>query len=223
MERREVEISWPTPRSAFICPSFFGANVLEGKKNGLARTGFNIQETRVLMLRRLTLTTRDGALPTGGSQAWASWPLVVHSARTATAAVVSLIVARLFRLPEAYWAPITTLVITQSSLGAALSVSCERFMGTVLGAAVGAIVGSSFGPNILIFGAGVFILGLLSAAANSNRNAFRFAGVTLAVVQLVPRVGSPWRIAFHRFAEVCIGLVVALILSVVWPEQEEVR
>jgi len=176
-----------------------------------------------VMLRGLTLAARNGALPTEDTQAWASWPLVVNSARTAAAAVVSLIVARLFRLPEAYWAPITTLVITQSSLGAALSVSCERFMGTVLGAAVGAIVGSSFGPNILIFGAGVFILGLLSAAANSNRNAFRFAGVTLAVVQLVPRVGSPWRIAFHRFAEVCIGLVVALILSVVWPEQEEVR
>ena len=223
MERREVKISWSTARSAFICPSFFGAKALEGKKNGLARTGFYIQETRLLMLRRLTLTTRNGALLTGGSQAWASWPLVVNSARTAAAAVVSLLVARLFRLPEAYWAPITTLVITQSSLGAALSVSCERFMGTVLGAAVGAIVGSSFGPNILIFGAGVFILGLLSAAANSNRNAFRFAGVTLAVVQLVPRVGPPWRIAFHRFAEVCIGLVVALILSVVWPEQEEVR
>jgi len=182
-----------------------------------------MQETRVLMLRRLTLTTRNGALPTGGSQAWASWPLVVNSARTAAAAVVSLLVARLFRLPEAYWAPITTLVITQSSLGAALSVSCERFMGTVLGAAVGAIVTGFFGPNMLIFGVSVFILGPLSAAANSNRNAFRFAGVTLAVVQLVPRVGPPWRIAFHRFAEVCIGLVVALILSVVWPEQEEVR
>jgi uncharacterized membrane protein YccC len=203
--------------------AFSGADVLEGKKNGLAPTEFHIQETRLLMLRGLTLAARNGALPTEDTQAWASWPLVVNSARTAAAAVVSLIVARLFRLPEAYWAPITTLVITQSSLGAALSVSCERFMGTVLGAAVGAIVGSSFGPNILIFGAGVFILGLLSAAANSNRNAFRFAGVTLAVVQLVPRVGSPWRIAFHRFAEVCIGLVVALILSVVWPEREEVR
>jgi len=109
-----------------------------------------MQETRVLMLRRLTLTTRNRALPTGGGYAWASWPLVLNSARTAAAAVVSLIVARLFRLPEAYWAPITTLVITQSSLGAALSVSCERFMRTVLGAAVGAIVTGFFGPNMLI-------------------------------------------------------------------------
>src|ERR1700756_226289 len=113
------------------------------------------------MLRRFTLTTRNGALPTGGSQAWASWPLVVNSARTATAAVVSLIVAGLFRLPEAYWAPITTLVITQSSLGAAFSVSWQRFAGTMLGAVVGAILVSQFGPHVLAFGASVFILGLV--------------------------------------------------------------
>ena len=166
--------------------------------------------------------TRNDALTTGSSHAWASRRVVLNSARTAAAAMASLIVARLFRLPEAYWAPITTLVVTQSSLGAALSISGERFMGTVLGAAVGGIVASSFGPNMLAFAASVFILGLLSAAANSNRNAYRFASVTLAVVQLIPRVGSPWQIALHRFAEVCIGLVVALILSVIWPEQEEV-
>src|SRR5580700_11325590 len=110
-----------------------GAKALEGKKNGLAWTGFYIQETRLLMLRRLTLTTRNGALPTGGSQAWASWPLVVNSARTAAAAVVSLLVARLFRLPEAYWAPITTLVIMQSTLGAALPISAQRLAGTAVG------------------------------------------------------------------------------------------
>ena len=94
-------------------------------------------------------------------------------------------------------------------------------MGTVLGAVVGAIVANSFGPNMFVFGASVFILGLLSAAANSNRSAYRFAGVTLAILKLVPRAASAWHIALHRFAEVSIGLAVALILSVVWPEQEE--
>jgi len=42
---------------------------------------------------------------------WKAWPIVVHSARTAVAAVVPLVVALLVRLPEAYWAPVTTLVI----------------------------------------------------------------------------------------------------------------
>jgi len=43
---------------------------------------------------------------------WTGWPVLVHSVRTAVAAVVSLLVARLFGLPATYWAPITTLVIT---------------------------------------------------------------------------------------------------------------
>src|SRR3989442_3241224 len=69
-----------------------------------------------------------------------AWRVLVHSVRTAIACVASLLVARLFRLPEAYWAPITTMVITQSSLGAAFAVSWQRFVGTFLGAAVCAIV-----------------------------------------------------------------------------------
>src|SRR5262244_4662711 len=148
-------------------------------------------------------------------------PVVAHSARTAVAAVTSLLVARLFRLPEAYWAPITTLVITQSSLGAALSVSAERFVGTALGAAVGAIVASHFGSQVLVFAICIFILGILTTVLHSDRSAYRFAGVTVAIVLLVPRTDSALRIALHRFAEVCIGLGVALILSVAWPQQKE--
>ena len=151
---------------------------------------------------------------------WTGRPALVHSARTAVAAVASLLAARLFRLPESYWAPITTLVITQSSLGAAFAVSWQRFVGTILGAVVGAIVASYFGPHMLVFGACVFILGLLCAVTRSDRSAYRFGGVTLAIVLLVPRTGPAWQIAFHRFAEVSIGIGVALILAWVWPETE---
>src|SRR2546427_281669 len=151
---------------------------------------------------------------------WTEGPVLVHSARTAVAAVASLLAARLFRLPEAYWAPITTLVITQSSLGAALTVSWQHFDGTVLGAVVGAIVASHFGPHVLVFGTSVFILGLLRAVAHLDLVAYRFGGVTLAIVLLVPRTGPPWQIAFHRFAEVSVGIGVALILAWVWPERE---
>ncbi len=151
---------------------------------------------------------------------WAGWAVVVHSARTAVAAVASVLVARLFRLPEAYWAAITTMVITQSSLGAALTVSWQRFVGTALGAVVGAIVASCFGPHVLVFGTCVFILGLLFAVVHSDRSAYRFGGITLAIVLLVPRASPGWQIAFHRFAEVSIGIGVALISAWVWPERE---
>ena len=149
-----------------------------------------------------------------------AWRVLVHSVRTAIACVASLLVARLFRLPEAYWAPITTMVITQSSLGAAFAVSWQRFVGTFLGAAVGAIVASYFGPHALVFGASLFILGMLRVLTQSDSTAYRFGGVALAIVLMVPRTGPAWQIALHRFIEVSIGIGVALILSVLWPERE---
>jgi uncharacterized membrane protein YccC len=135
--------------------------------------------------------------------------------------MASLLVARLFSLPETYWAPVTTLVITQSSLGAAFPVSRQRFIGTVLGALVGGLVASHFRPNLLVFGVGVLILGLLCALVRTNRSAYRFGGVTLAIVLLIPRTNPPWQVAFHRSAEVSIGIVVALLFAIVWPEGED--
>ena len=147
--------------------------------------------------------------------------MIVFCARTAIAAAFCLLVARLFHLPEAYWAPITTLVITQSSLGGALNVSGQRFIGTALGAGLGAAVAGRIGPPLLLFGFSVFILGLLCAVVHADRSAYRFGGVTVAIVLLVPRSGPAWSTAVHRFAEVSIGIVVALLLSVIWPETQE--
>src|SRR6266478_633929 len=104
---------------------------------------------------------------------WAEWAVLVHSLRTAVAAVASVLVAQLFRLPETYWAAITTVVITQSSLGAALAVSWQRFVGTALGAAVVAIVASYFGPHVLVFAASVLFLGLRCAFVRSDHRAYR--------------------------------------------------
>lgn len=151
---------------------------------------------------------------------WKEWPVVVHSVRTAVAAVVSVLTARLFRLPETYWAALTTLVITQSSWGAALAVSWQRFLGTLLGAILGAIMASYFGARLLVFGASVLLLGLLSPIFHADRSAYRFGGITLATVLLIPRTGPAGQIAFHRFAEVSIGIGVALVLAILWPEKE---
>jgi uncharacterized membrane protein YccC len=157
---------------------------------------------------------------TKGRVEWAGWATLVHSARTAVVAVASLLIARVLRLPEVYWAPITSIVITQSSLGAALTVSGQRFIGTFLGALVGAIAGNFFGPDVLIFAACVFVLGLLCGVARVGPSAYRFSGIALAIVLLIPRTRPAWVIAFHRFAEVSVGIVVALLFAWVWPERE---
>ena len=53
-----------------------------------------------------------------------------------------------------------------------------------------------------------------------DRSAYRFGGVTLAIVLLVRPVEPAWQVAFHRFAEVSTGIAVALVMTVVWPERD---
>ena len=153
-----------------------------------------------------------------------------HSARTAVAAVVSLAAARLFRLPEAYWAAVTTLIVMQSTLGAAVTVSARRFIGTVLGASLGALLATLFGTNIVAFGVGIFVLGVLCAwLAKLNpklpeyleRSTYRFGGIALVIVMLVVRYNSPWVAALHRIAEIAIGILAGLVMTLIWPERAE--
>ena len=141
-----------------------------------------------------------------------------HSAHTAVAGLVSLLVARWFGLPESYWAAITTLVVMQSTLGASLPGSAQQLAGTALGAAVGALAGTYYPANALVFGACILILGIVFVPFRLERNAYRNAGTTLAIIMLVP--GHSGRIvALHRFFEVSLGIVIGLAMSALWPEQ----
>jgi uncharacterized membrane protein YccC len=149
----------------------------------------------------------------------ANWHFIEHSARTTVAAVSALLVARLFHLPEAYWACITAVIVTQSNLGATLTISGQRLAGTALGATAGALISSYLGPNVIAFGLGLFVLGLLCAALHLEKNAYRYAGITLAIVLLVPHSSTAWTIAVHRFLEVSIGIAVALLLTAIWPQR----
>ena len=88
---------------------------------------------------------------------WLNGPALQHSARTAVAATVSVLVARLFKMPETYWAAVSTLVVMQSTLGASFNISVRRFIGTLLGAVMGALLATYFGPNVLAFGVGIFL------------------------------------------------------------------
>jgi uncharacterized membrane protein YgaE (UPF0421/DUF939 family) len=141
-----------------------------------------------------------------------------HSARTAVAAVLSLLVARLFRLPEAYWASISTLIVMQSTLGAALPISAQRLAGTAMGVIAGGFAAAYFPGNALVFGIAVFLLGILCAGLRVERGAYRYASVAVAIITLVPRADQAWIIAVHRFVEVSIGIAVGLAITAFWPE-----
>jgi uncharacterized membrane protein YgaE (UPF0421/DUF939 family) len=145
---------------------------------------------------------------------------VIHVVRTTIAAIISLLVARLFKLPEAYWATVTTLVVMQSTFGAAFTVSWHRLVGSAIGAAAGALLATYFGSNAAMFAVGIFVMGIVCAILRLDRVAYRFAGVTLAIVMLIARSSPAWIVAIHRFIEVSVGIAVALAITAIWPEAQ---
>jgi uncharacterized membrane protein YccC len=143
----------------------------------------------------------------------------VNAVRTAVAATASLLVARLFRLPEEFWAAITCIIVMQSTLGATLPASAQRLAGAAIGATTGALAATQFGTGLISFGFSILAVGILCWALRIDRSAYRYAGITAAIVMFAnPRV-SPWTVAFHRFAEVSLGIAVALALTAIWPER----
>jgi len=144
----------------------------------------------------------DGTSSALGCRLWSTSPMTVNeqekhalteahpssvgqAGRTAIAAVVSLLVARFFDLPEAYWSAITTVIVMQSTLGAALPISVRRFIGTAVGAVVGALVDVYFPGSALALGIAVFATGVICALLRVERGTFRYASITLPRVAKV--------------------------------------
>ncbi len=140
---------------------------------------------------------------------------LINSLRAAIATVLSLLLARSLKLPEFYWAPISTIVILLSNSNP-LKLAWQRFAGTALGAVLGALVASFFPPNWIVYAAAIFVCGLLCSLLRLG-SAYRFAAITLTIVLLITHTRPPWIVAVHRFVEVSLGIGVALLVAKVWP------
>jgi len=101
--------------------------------------------------------------------------------------------ARSLKLPEFYWAPISTIVILLSTINP-LTLAWQRFAGTALGAALAALVASLFRPNWVVYAGAIFVCGLLCSLLRLG-GAYRFAAITLTIVLLVAHSNSPWIVA----------------------------
>lgn len=145
--------------------------------------------------------------------------VIIQSVRTAIAGVASLYAARLCRLPEDYWASITALIVMQSNVGATLSASWTRLAGTAVGAIVGAVFIVMWGANTMAFACAVAIAFYLCSILKLGESQ-RLSTVTVAILMLIGRTSSVWIIALHRFLEVSIGILVAMLISfVLWPSR----
>ena len=140
---------------------------------------------------------------------------LLDSLRTTVAAVAAMLIARMFKLPEFYWAPISTIVIVQSTIPP-MTLGWQRFVGTAMGAVLGAALATFFPAKALVYGIGILLCGVLAFLLRVGA-AYRFAAITLSIVLLIPHASGVWIVGWHRFLEVSLGIAVALVVTVVWP------
>jgi hypothetical protein len=146
-------------------------------------------------------------------------PSVIHSIRTAIAATVSLAVARLFGLPEAYWAAIATPVVMQSTRRDSVDFDrthCRYGAGRSGRRAHGKLF---HGESLGLRGGGI-CAGTLVRGISHGENRVSVCRRHLAIIVLIPRSHAAWIVALHRFFEVSVGILIALALVAVWPERQ---
>ena len=134
---------------------------------------------------------------------------------TAVATCVSYWIAVALGLQSGYWAAITSIVVTQSEVGATIVASRDRLIGTAIGALVGWGAVLIWHGHLVVFGLAV---GFTILACNSLnlKSAGRLAGVTVAIVVLSHQAGPAWQTAASRFMEVSLGVIVALLTNILF-------
>lgn len=145
---------------------------------------------------------------------------VIDTARTTVAAVLAMLLARMLKLPEFYWAPISTIVIIQSTISPR-TLAWQRFVGTAMGALLGVALATFFPTALfsaaaLVYALGITLCGLFAFMLRIG-GAYRFAAITLSIILLIPRSRAPWIVGWHRFLEVSLGVGVALVMTTLWP------
>ncbi|PZR30771.1 FUSC family protein, partial [Caulobacter segnis] len=134
-----------------------------------------------------------------------------HAIRVSAAVGAAYAIATLLRLPQGYWAVFTAVIVVQASLGATITASIERFLGTVVGALAGAVAAylhsrwSEFGGLILC------LTVALLAFVVSIRPSLKAAPVT-AVIMLIGTTThmDPLIAASLRVAEITVGSLVGV-------------
>jgi len=137
--------------------------------------------------------------------------MLLLAAKTAAAAGICYWLAHLAGLQDGYWGSISAIIVLQSNVGSTVTASRDRLLGTLIGAAFGAVfslLGTGIWPYLL-----AVILSMVTCSLLGLKTSSRLAGVTVTILMLVHRTGSNWTMPLHRVLEVLLGIVVALAIS----------
>lgn len=138
--------------------------------------------------------------------------------RVTVAALLTFVVGRILQLPLVLWAVLTSVLLTQMSVGKSVKATIDYFAGTLGGAiyagAISLLIPQGTDAGLLAaLAAAIAPLALLSAVLPR----YAAAPSTALIVVVVPTLthASPLASAIDRVEEVALGAVVALVVSLV--------
>jgi uncharacterized membrane protein YccC len=146
-------------------------------------------------------------------------PRVRQALKATVAACLAYLIADSLELPQAFWAAVVAILVTQANIGASLGLAFDWFMGILVGAVIGGavaiLVGGSFELRVAGVAGTVLVLGYFAAA----HPPMRIACVNAAIIILgTPVTTTPYASAGYRVLEVVIGTGVALaVMLLVFP------
>jgi uncharacterized membrane protein YccC len=182
------------------------------------RLRFNRTHSQQNLSMKLRMAPGTGS----GLLTWERRRLLIHAAKTALAAGLCWWLALRFGLHDGYWGSISAIIVLQSNVGATVTASRDRLIGTVIGALLGfsfSLFGVLPWNYILAVLVAIVVCGLLGLRTSS-----RLAGVTITIIMLVHKEGPRWGLALDRVGEVILGIVVALAVStLVLPDRARLR
>jgi uncharacterized membrane protein YgaE (UPF0421/DUF939 family) len=133
--------------------------------------------------------------------------------RAATAAGLSVAVAQYLQLPFPIYAMIAAVIVSDLSPAETRRLGLPRLAGTVVGATVGASLTPFLPPH-----AGTMALGVLLAMFLTHLvrlpQAAKVSGYVCGII-LLDYDDHPWVYAQHRFVETVLGVVIAILVSMV--------
>jgi hypothetical protein len=147
---------------------------------------------------------------------WARKVQLALAVRIAVAAVAAYVVAVALHLMLPLWAVLTSLIVSQMSVGRSLKATRDYMLGTIGGAIYGGAIAvliphSGEGSLLALLVLAVTPLAFI-AAINPSLNS---ATVTAVIVLLVPTMNhaNPLDSAFDRVIEVTVGALTGLLVS----------
>lgn len=144
-----------------------------------------------------------------------------QAVKTTIAACLAYLIADFLALPQAFWAAVVAIFVTQANIGASLGQALDWFLGSLVGAVVGVGVAVLVGNELPLRVAGLAATVLVMAYFAASRPQMRIACVNAAIVILgTPVFGTPLNSASTRVVEVVIGTIVAILtMLLVFPSR----